>query len=91
VAMTPSERRLRASAAGHGKWAKEPDRTAATAPGRAAFLRRFEDQVDPDRTLDPAERARRAQSALRSHMMALALRSAVARRRRRQREAGDAA
>ena len=50
-------------AAGHSRWARTEDRKAATRPGRAAFMRRFEDRVDPERKLDPAERARRAEGA----------------------------
>jgi hypothetical protein len=46
-------------------------------------MARFEKQVDPDGTLDPVERARRADQAMRAHMARLALKSAQARRRRR--------
>ena len=65
----------------HAKWANCDDRTAATAPARAAFLDRFEQQVDPDGALAPAERARRAESARKAYMLQLALKSAAARRR----------
>lgn len=50
-----------------------------TKPARAAFLQRFEDQVDPDGKLPPDERRRRAQHALKSHMTSLAIKSARAR------------
>lgn len=53
-----------------------------TAPARAAFLRRFEDEVDPDHELDPAERARRAGHARKAYFARLALKSAQARRKR---------
>jgi hypothetical protein len=53
-----------------------------TAAARKEFLRRFEDQVDPERKLDPAERARRAEHAKKAHMARLALASAKARRRK---------
>jgi hypothetical protein len=56
------------------------DSKALTAPARAAFYTRFEDEVDPDRLLDPKERARRAQHAFRAHMLRLALASAEKRR-----------
>jgi hypothetical protein len=46
-------------------------------------LERFERQVDPDRTLKPAERRCRAEQAMRAHMAGLALRSAQARRRKK--------
>ena len=50
-------------------------------PARDAFLRRFEDEVDPDRALTPDERAERAQAALKAHMARLAMRSAQSRAR----------
>jgi hypothetical protein len=46
---------------------------AATAAAREAFLRSFEDQVDPDRVLPPEERSRRALALRRAHMTSLAL------------------
>lgn len=79
--LTPDERALRSRIAAAERWAHEPDRRAATKPARDGFLARFEDQVDPERTLDPAERARRAESARKAHMLRLAKRSAEARRR----------
>jgi hypothetical protein len=51
-----------------------------TAAARAAFLARFEQEVDPDGVLPEAERLRRARHALRAHMTRLALLSAEARR-----------
>ena len=49
---------------------------AATAGARTAFMRKFELQVDPDQTLDPEERATRAEYALRAYMADLALKRA---------------
>lgn len=83
----PSDRKLSASIAANTRWAKEPDRRAATAPGRRAALQRFEDEVDPERKLPPKERARRADNALKAHMQRIALRSVQARRARRRRTA----
>jgi hypothetical protein len=54
-----------------------------TSAARKGFAARFERQVDPDGTLPPDERQRRAQAALRAHMQDLAFRSQKARRRRR--------
>jgi hypothetical protein len=59
------------------------DSRAITAPARAAFLDRFEREVDPNGTLLPAERARRAEHARKAYMTGLALKSAQARRKRR--------
>ncbi|OAA21619.1 hypothetical protein UG55_105738 [Frankia sp. EI5c] len=83
VASRPEDRSLIARIAAHVSWANTPDRAARTARGRAAFLDRFDRQVDPDGTLPPAERARRAEHARRAYFSALALRSAQARRRNR--------
>jgi hypothetical protein len=79
----PTERTQIARLAAHTSWANTPDPSARSAPGRAAFLARFERQVDPDGTLPPAERARRAEHARKAYFGRLALRSAQARRARR--------
>ncbi|HZL05901.1 MAG TPA: hypothetical protein VFE45_10880 [Coriobacteriia bacterium] len=71
-----------ASIAANTRWANEIDRTAATSQARAAFNRRFEDEVDPDRAMTTAERGRRAGSARKAYFMRLALKSAQARRAR---------
>jgi hypothetical protein len=41
------------------RWSRQDGR-AGTEAKRAAFMRRFDDEVDPDRVLDPEERERRA-------------------------------
>jgi len=79
--MHASERTLASRIAAHEKWARCPDRSAATAPARRAFDDRFEKQVDPDGVLDPVERARRAAHARKAYFTRLALRSAQARRK----------
>ncbi len=79
--LTPDQRSLRARIATSEKWAKTANRTAATAPARQAFLDRFDKQVDPDGTLDPAERAIRAGHARTAYFARLALKSSVARSR----------
>jgi hypothetical protein len=61
-------------------WSRTTDRSARTRPARQAFLDRFERDVDPNGTLSPDERRRRAQHALRAHMLRLAKRSVTARR-----------
>lgn len=85
--MPPSERVLRSQIAAHESWARTEDRTARTANARKAMLDKFEQEVDPDGTLAPAERAKRAEHARKAHFKRLALKSAQARRRR----GGDAA
>lgn len=71
------------------------DPRVTTQAGRAAFLARFEREVDPDGRLNPEERDRRAAHARRAYFLALSLKSAQARRKRRARQrkraGGDAA
>lgn len=82
MALTPAERRMRSQLGAHAQWARTTDRTARTVAARAGYYRRFENEVDPDRVLDPAERAKRAENARQAHMLKLALASAKARRLR---------
>lgn len=42
-----------------------------TAPAQAAFMARFEREVDPEGTLPVAERQKRARAALQAHMIRL--------------------
>jgi hypothetical protein len=51
--------------------------------GRETFLSRFDDDVDPDHVLTDTERARRADAARRAYFIRLSIKSAEARRRRR--------
>jgi hypothetical protein len=85
--LTPAERILRARLAAHAMHAQH-DARQTTARARAAFLARFEAEVDPDGTLAPDERGRRAEHARRAYFTRLALASAKARRARRQRGGG---
>jgi hypothetical protein len=80
--VSPEERRLRAELGAHEKWAREPDRTAATAAARRAFLAKLEAQADPEGVLPAAERARRAEHLRKAHMARMALAAAKARRKR---------
>jgi hypothetical protein len=71
---------LRGRAGAHAMHSRN-DSKAVSQPARDAFMARFEDEVDPDHVLSEAERARRAEHALRSYMAKLALRSAKARKK----------
>lgn len=77
---TQAERNLSARIAANTSWARTTDRSARTAPARAALMARFEAEVDPDGTLLPDERARRAEHLRKAHFQRLALKSARARR-----------
>jgi hypothetical protein len=74
-----AERSMLAQIAAHTLWATCDDPTAHTAPARKAFLDRFEREVDPDGSLTPEERARRAEHARRAYFKRLALASSRAR------------
>ena len=78
--LTPEQRSARARLAAHTRWSKS-DRTEGTRPAREAFLRRFEDEVDPHRKLPLRERMRRAESAKKAYFQGLAVRSSHARSR----------
>lgn len=77
--MTPEERTKRARKAAYAMHARHDVRDV-TAKARATFLKRFEDEVDPDRTLPEKERERRAEAARKAYFAGLAYRSAKARR-----------
>lgn len=74
--------------AAHLLHARIVDPAAHTAPARAAFLSRFEREVDPDGVLEPEERARRAEHAKKAYFLRLALASRNA-RAAKKRPAGD--
>jgi hypothetical protein len=63
---SPSDRSEVARIAANARWAKEDDRTAATATARQnspASLERWMDKVDPDGRMPRAERLKRATNA----------------------------
>jgi hypothetical protein len=83
MASTPAERSLQARHARFVQWSRH-DPKVVTAPGRAAFLSRFEDEVRAaNPNLAPAEVARRAEYARKAYFAQLALKSAKARRARK--------
>ena len=70
---TPAERQLGARIAAHESWAHTEDRTARTAPARAALDQKFLDQAGGDPI--------RAAHLRKAHFARLALKSAQARRK----------
>jgi hypothetical protein len=72
-APTSSERQLSARIAAHESWAATDDRTARTAPARAALDQKFLDQAGGDPV--------RAEHYRKAYFSRLALRSAQARRK----------
>jgi hypothetical protein len=77
--LSPEERVLRAQLAAH-KLHGSRDSRELTKSARAAFLSKFELEVDPEGKLPPDERHRRAEHAKKAHFYAMALQSARARR-----------
>ena len=77
-----AERSLRARLAAYALHAQR-DARETTANGRAAFLARFDREVDPEGLLEPDERRRRGEQARRAYFTRLALASAKARRAKR--------
>lgn len=82
--LTPTQRTLRGRIAAYAVHARHDPRLT-TAPARAAFLARFErevDATDPEGQLDPIERARRIEYVRRLYFARLAYRSQVVRAER---------
>jgi hypothetical protein len=77
--LNAAQRHIRASIAANILWSQTDDPAAHTLPARTAFLDRFEREVDPDSTLAPEERARRAEHARKAYFQRLALASSKAR------------
>jgi hypothetical protein len=79
-----NDRVLRARIAAYQLHAQISDEAAHTTPARAAFLSRFEREVDPEGILDPQERARRAEHAKKAYFLKLARASRKARAGKRR-------
>lgn len=78
--LTPEQRSLRARIAAHTMHGKNDSRQTSAA-GRQAFLDRFEREADPEGTLPPEERGRRAEQLRKAYFTQLAYKSAQARRK----------
>ncbi len=74
--MTTGERKLAAQVAAHTSWAKTSNRSARTAPARAALDAKFLEQAGGDPV--------RAAHLRKAHYSRLALRSAQSRRKARE-------
>ena len=77
-----AERSLRARLAAYALHAQQDPRET-TANGRAAFLARFDREVDPEGVLEPEERRRRAEQARRAYFTRLSLAAVKARQAKR--------
>lgn len=76
MALSATERTLRAQIAANTSWGLTTDRAARTAPARDRFNQRFLDQADGDPL--------RAESLRLAYFQRLALKSVKARRRKRE-------
>ncbi|MCK9921228.1 hypothetical protein MXD61_04805 [Frankia sp. AgPm24] len=86
----PTTRRLVAQIGGNARVRQAVSPQEMTAPARAAFLARFEREVDPDGTLPPDERVTKARAALREQMARVSLARVQSSTRRRAEAAGGA-
>jgi len=81
AASDPAERVLIARQGAHTLHSRYDSRDL-TAPARQKWAENWETRVDPEGVLQPAERARRAEHAMRAHMTELARKSAKLRSKR---------
>jgi len=89
MALTPSERKLRASIAGLTAWANTDDRQARAAHASRGNWQKCYDATDP--SLPEHVRAAQANSAYKAHMKRLAFLSSKAARQRKEAQAKLAA
>jgi len=81
--LTPEQRRANARLAAHALHASH-DTAAFVQPAvLASQVTRFEQQVDPERVLDPEERLKRVKQARKAYMLQLSLASSKARAQRK--------
>jgi hypothetical protein len=84
--LTPGERTLRARLASYESWAHTPDRSARTAPARAAHQEgiraRLRAEIDPSGKLSERVLEEMVDAGVKAHYTRLALLSARARRQR---------
>ncbi len=80
MALSANERVMRAQIAASTRWAKEPDRAAATVPAREGLRAKFAREVDPEGVLPPEELEYRVNQLYKAHMTRMSLKAAQARR-----------
>ena len=81
--LTPEQRSQRARIAAHAMHSKN-DSKEVSAAARAAFEKKFHDEVDPARSLPEAERLRRVEHAKSAYYSRLAFASSKARSKGRR-------
>lgn len=91
AAKDPERRVLIARIAAAERWGRVADRAKATAPARTGLRLKFEREIDPDGTLEPAELERRVNHLVRAHMLRMSLAASAARGRVAEAGGPDAA
>ncbi len=66
--LTAEQRSLRASLAAYTGWAKCEDRAARSRHGFDGLMKKFADEIDPQRRLPADELAKRCHDALMAHL-----------------------
>jgi hypothetical protein len=82
--LSPAERSRQASIAGLTGWANTVDRSARGRAGYNGLLAKFAREADPEGTLTPAERSRRAKTLYKLHMQKITQASLAARKAKRE-------
>lgn len=80
--LTAEQRSERARLAARARWSRTRNRSAELAKARAAFMARFERDVDPNGEMPPEARAKAAESARSAYFARLAQQSAKVRSRK---------
>ena len=70
---TPTQRRAIGQAAAHTRWAREADRTAATAPARRGLEAKWAAEIDPTGLMPADELEQRIESMRQAHMARMRL------------------
>ena len=89
--MGDSMKALTGRIGGYAKWARTDDWTKATEKARQAERDRYDKLVDPDGTLPPEVRRKKAEAARREHYSRMGQASAKARRERAEARKAKAA
>ena len=89
LTLSPAQRIERAKIAANARWGREPDRLAATKPGRDAAFQKLLDEADPEGVLSEAERLKRARNLQLEQMARVRFLALKARSRQRRASGGD--
>lgn len=77
--LSREERVTRAKIAAATRWAREPDRSKATAAARSGLRAKFAREVDPGGTMPPTEVEYRVGQLMKAHQLRMTLAASRAR------------